>query len=186
MDKRFLRKWNTILHRDIGYSIIGLIFIYGISGIAVNHIHEWNPNYKQSKEIFSIPPITSIGIEQQEAEIIKKLQLEKPKNSFQPDSLTLQLFYEHQTYSIDIPTGNVLKESTQPRKVLYEMNQLHFNAMKGVWTYIADLFAVSLIAMAITGMFMLRGRMGISGRGKWFLAAGILIPLFFIVYYKFF
>ena len=40
-----LRKWSRILHRDIGYFFIGTTLIYGISGIALNHMSDWNPNY---------------------------------------------------------------------------------------------------------------------------------------------
>jgi hypothetical protein len=40
------RKWNIIIHRDLGYLCFGLTILYVISGVAVNHIHEWNPTYK--------------------------------------------------------------------------------------------------------------------------------------------
>ncbi len=36
---------NRSFHRDIGYFCVGLILIYAISGIAVNHIDSWNPSY---------------------------------------------------------------------------------------------------------------------------------------------
>jgi hypothetical protein len=57
------------------------------------------------------------------------------------------------------------------------MNQLHLNAPKGVWTIIADVYAIGLIVVALTGMFVLKGRTGITGRGAWLVAAGILLPL---------
>ena len=44
------RKWNNILHRDIGYIIVGLTLVYGVSGIAVNHTADWNPNYTVERE----------------------------------------------------------------------------------------------------------------------------------------
>ena len=40
------RRWNNILHRDIGYVCVALTVIYAVSGIAVNHIHDWNLNYR--------------------------------------------------------------------------------------------------------------------------------------------
>lgn len=178
------RRWNNILHRDIGYISVAMIIIYGVSGLAVNHIADWNPNYSREKEILSIEPITATGQEQIISEVKTKLLLaEEPQNYFRPDSLTMQLFYQGITYSIDLPTGNVLKESTPSRPVLFEMNQLHVNAAKGIWTYIADLFAVSLIFMGITGLFMLKGKTGIIGRGKWLVGIGVLIPVLYWVYY---
>ena len=48
------RKWNKILHRDIGYLSVAMVVIYGVSGIAVNHIGDWKPNYDLSKKIVEI------------------------------------------------------------------------------------------------------------------------------------
>ncbi len=178
------RKWNNILHRDIGYLIAGLTLIYGISGLAVNHIGDWNPNFKIEKSLLTIAPVTATEREDMVTEVVDKLKLtELPKDSFRPDELTLELFYEEKTYSVDIPTGNVIVENTIPRRVLYEMNQLHLNSPKGIWTYIADLYAVSLIFVAITGLFVLKGKTGIKGRGAWLTAIGVLIPSLYWVYY---
>ncbi len=181
------RKWNNILHRDIGYTIVALVLIYGISGLAVNHVADWNPNYRIEKHMLKIEPIASQQKDEMIREARTKLQLsEEPKNSFRPDPETLQLFYDKRTYSIDLPTGNVLIEETKPRRVLYEMNQLHVNAPKKLWTLIADLFALGLITMALTGLFMLKGPTGIAGRGKWFVAAGVLVPVAYWMYFMYF
>ncbi|HIE15490.1 MAG TPA: hypothetical protein EYP69_01050, partial [Bacteroidales bacterium] len=39
------RKLNRILHRDLGYFFTGMILIYAISGLAINHLRDWNPSY---------------------------------------------------------------------------------------------------------------------------------------------
>ena len=44
-----------------------------------------------------------------------------------------------------------------------------------------DIFAVSLIVITLTGLVMLKGRKGFWGRGGIEFAAGILIPLAFIL-----
>ena len=51
------RKWNNIIHRDLGYLCVGLTIIYSISGIAVNHVDEWNPNYNIIKTESVITPL---------------------------------------------------------------------------------------------------------------------------------
>lgn len=178
------RRWNNILHRDIGYISVALIIIYGISGLAVNHMADWNPNYSKVKETFEVEEFRSDSTSGIVMEAMSKLDLSvEPLNVFRPDPETIQLFYRGTTYSIDLPTGSVLKESIPPRRVLYEMNQLHLNSVKGVWTYIADLFAVALIFMGISGMFVLKGSTGLVGRGKWFVAIGVLIPVFYWLMY---
>ena len=180
------RKWNRILHRDIGYLSVAMLIIYGVSGIAVNHIGDWNPNFKLSKKIVEIEPIEFQDREEIIQRTISALSLsETPDNFFRPDINTAQLFYPGKTYSVDLPTGNVLIESTPRRLVLFEMNQLHLNAIKGVWTYIADLFAVSIVFMGISGMFVLKGSTGLMGRGKWFVVIGTLIPLLYWIWYQY-
>jgi hypothetical protein len=66
--------------------------------------------------------------------------------------------------------------------VLFEVNSLHLNNLKGVWTYVADLFAIALMFLALTGAVMMKGDRGITGRGKYFLGAGLAIPIAAIVY----
>jgi hypothetical protein len=178
------RKWNTILHRDIGYLIVGLTLVYGISGIAVNHTADWNPSYRIEKRALQIEPI----VEEQREEIVRaaldRLGLtEEPRNTFRPDRETLQLFFERETYAIDLPTGKVVVEAVQPRRVLFEFNQLHLNAPKRVWTYIADVYALALIVVAVTGLFVLKGRTGITGRGAWLTAIGVLVPMLYWLYH---
>lgn len=184
MGKFIWRKWNNILHRDIGYLITALTIAYGISGIAVNHTADWNPSYTVEKRTTMIAPVEKQSRDEIIADVREKLQLkDEPRNMFRPDPETLQLFYEAETYSVDLPTGTVLIEETRTRPVLFEVNQLHLNAPKELWTYIADLYALSLIVVAVTGLFVLKGKNGISGRGAWLTAVGIVIPVAYWIYY---
>jgi len=57
------------------------------------------------------------------------------------------------------------------------------NHPKKLWTYFADAYAVALVLLAITGLFMIEGKKGITGRGKWFTALGILLPIIFLIFY---
>jgi hypothetical protein len=178
------RRWNKILHRDIGYTSVALLLVYGISGLAVNHMADWNPNYTRERTIVRSEPFAGKTKEEIIAEAKSKLHLTSdPQNYFRADSSTAQLFFGKITYSIDLPTGTVLIESMPPRRVLFEMNQLHLNAVKGGWTYVADLFALSLILIGITGLFMVKGANGIGGRGKWFVAGGTAVPLLYWAWY---
>ena len=51
------RYWNNVLHRDLGYLVVALTIIYAVSGIAVNHVHDWNPNYSIERDEREIEPI---------------------------------------------------------------------------------------------------------------------------------
>jgi uncharacterized protein len=186
MAKSGWRRWNNIVHRDIGYLVVGMTLIYGVSGIAVNHSADWNPNYRVEKRALQIEPIRTDVREEMIQQALARLDIvDEPLNTFRPDPATLQLFFERMTYSIDLPTGKVIVEDVRPRRVLFEFNQLHLNSPKSAWTYIADLYALSLIVVAMTGLFVLKGRLGITGRGAWLTVIGISIPLLYWVYYLF-
>ena len=173
-----------MLHRDVGYLAVALTLVYAISGIAVNHIADWNPNYRRTKEFVDVAPITAETSPEIVAAAVERLGLPvAPASSFRPDPQTLQMFYKTKIYHVDLPTGKVMIESTVPRRVLYEMNQLHLNRPKHIWTYIADVYALALILLAITGLVVLKGRLGITRRGGWLTAAGTLIPVGYWVLY---
>jgi hypothetical protein len=177
------RRLNNVLHRDVGYLIVGLTLVFGVSGLALNHAADWNPSYRQTRTVVQIAPLTGADRDALVADALPKLGLtETPRNAFRPDPATLQLFYEGRTYLIDAPTGQVIVEETRPRPVLFELNQMHLNASKGLWTVISDVYAVALIMMALSGMFVLRGPTGLTGRGKWLVALGVLIPIGYWVY----
>jgi hypothetical protein len=63
------------------------------------------------------------------------------------------------------------------------VNFLHYNKPKKLWTWFSDIFAASLILLAISGMFMIQGRKGISGRGAWLISLGLIVPLVFLIYH---
>lgn len=177
----FWRRLTIATHRDLGYALLALIIIYSVSGIAVNHIEDWNPNYRRSVERREIGPLADLPQEAQvgRAAALLGVGIADVKNSFRPDAETLQLFVEASTFSIDLPTGKVIVEATRRRPVLFEFNQLHLNHIKGIWTYVADLFAVALILLAVTGLFIVKGQNGPLRRGKWFVIGGIAIPAIF-------
>jgi uncharacterized protein len=181
-----VRKWLKILHRDIGYLAVGLTVIYAISGVAVNHVHEWNPNYSIDKSTVQITPLI---LPEYNAELTIKHVLQEigetnpVKNSFRPDPSTLQIFAEGNTISVNLNEWTVSQEKVKSRSVIRETNFLHLNAPKKVWTYIADIFAVALAFLAISGLFMIKGKNGIKGRGAWLTIAGILLPLLFLLLY---
>jgi len=183
------RKWVRVLHRDFGYLAAGLTVIYAISGVAVNHTNDWNPNYSIERTTLKIEPIPDslLTSETLVDDILNKLgEKGKLKSFFQPDSNTLNIFVNGNTISVNLKKGEVAQEKITSRKVIRETNFLHLNAPKKIWTFVADLFAIVLAFLAISGLFMIKGKNGITGRGAWLTAIGILIPVVFLLiyYYK--
>ncbi len=181
-----LRKWNNILHRDLGYLCFGLTIIYVISGVAVNHIHDWNPTYIIERLANTID-LTGVDISDNKtltSTVLAQLGEKAPlKNIFRLDSNTLKIFVENNNITVDIRTSSVIEEKSTKRNILYQANFLHLNHAKKLWTWFADLYAVALGLLAITGLFVLRGKKGITGRGAWLTTIGFIVPLFFLWLY---
>ena len=65
------RKWNRAIHRDFGYFFFGMSVIYGLSGIALNHMRDFNPSYVITRdEIFVDLPANPYSLEKSEVLLI--------------------------------------------------------------------------------------------------------------------
>jgi len=181
-------KWRKLfraLHRDIGYTAVALTVAYALSGLAVNHVQDWNPNYTFAHRDVDIGPLPAGTLADLEAAVVARLHLDPAavRGHFQESPRELRVFLtDGQEARVDPQTGKGTLKTISRRRVLFEVNALHLNNLKGVWTYVADVFALALMVLAITGMFMMKGDRGLTGRGKWFLGAGLLVPVGFIVY----
>lgn len=174
-----------VVHRDIGYVAVALTLAYGLSGIAVNHIDHWNPNYRFSERSVDIGPLPAGSLADKEAFVVAQLGLDpaQVRGHFQETATELRVFLvEGQEARVDMTTGRGSLKTITKRAVFFEVNALHLNNLKGIWTYVADLFALALMILAITGMTMMKGDRGLAGRGKYFVGAGLLIPISFLVY----
>ena len=180
------RKLNRILHRDLGFFFFGMTIIYALSGIALNHIDDWNPSYIiQSDEITveNLPADQSAIDKKYATEITEKFDDRGNfKNYYFPDDQTLKIFIDDGSIELDLSTGKKKKEKTSRRPVFYEMNYLHYNPQNW-WTWFSDIYAIGLIIIAVTGLFIIRGRKGITGRGAWLTVIGILIPIIFLIFF---
>jgi hypothetical protein len=174
-----------VLHRDIGYACVALTLAYGLSGLAVNHIDDWNPSYTFSERDVDIGPLPAGSLNDQEKFAVAALELDprEVRGHFAETATTLRIFLtEGQEAVLDTRTGKGMLKTISKRAVLFEVNSLHLNNLKGVWTYVADLFAIALMLLALTGATMMKGDRGITGRGKYFIGAGLAVPISFIIY----
>jgi uncharacterized protein len=173
-----LRRLNSDLHRDIGYFLSGLIFIYCISGIALNHINDWNPDFVIHKSTITIDrTYTKEEItDERIAEFTALVGESQPKvHDFSTPTL-VKIYYDNASLLVDLSGKTGTYEKVQRRPLIYQTNVLHRNSLKG-WKWASDVFGVLLIFITVSGWFMLKGKYGIMGRGKWLIAAGLLPPI---------
>lgn len=178
------RKINRATHRDLGYFFFGMCIIYGLSGIALNHIHHWNPNYQIIQEqVKVVLPDTKERINREDAkEILSQIGI----NTYRTHMTTpgnVRIFIDGGSVNIDPSSGEGLIEIIKRRPVFFEVNYLHYNKPKKLWTWFSDLFAAAMIILAISGLFILKGKNGITRRGAWLTGIGIIIPLILLYLY---
>ncbi len=158
---------------------------YALSGVAVNHVDDWNPSYSIERGSVAVGALPE-GLDAQQAHVARALSLEdaevRGRHASGPDELTLFL-REGGEVKVAVSTGRGVIKRVSRRAGVFEVNVLHLNHIKGAWTWVADIFALLLVFLALSGLFMLRGRKGLAGRGKWFVAGGALVPVIAIVSY---
>lgn len=179
------RKWIRIIHRDFGYLFFGATVIYGLSGIALNHLDTWNPNFIIKNEVAHLVlPDNPLEMGREEVRVLLgQIGEDKNfKNFYFPDDTRLKAFVRGGTVMIDLESGQALLETIRRRPVFHQVNFLHYNPGR-YWTWFSDIYAGALIALAITGLFMIKGKKGITGRGAWLTLLGIIIPVIFLFLY---
>ena len=179
------RKVFRAVHRDVGYVAVALTIAYALSGLAVNHIEDWNPNYSMDTASVDIGPLPEGDLARMEAYVIAKLSLDRRavRGHFLETPTDFRVYLdEGQEARLDPRTGKGTLKKLSRRAVFFEVNSLHLNNLKGIWTYVADIFAIALMVLAITGVTMMKGDRGLAGRGKYFVAGGLAIPIAFVIY----
>jgi hypothetical protein len=177
-------RWRKLIiatHRDIGYFFAGLTVIYAISGVAVNHIDDWNPNYVIRREIAEVGVLPFGEPAELGAEVMRRMEItDEPRSVVRMSRGELKVFLDQRTLTVELPGGRVVDEHARRRYAFFEVNYLHLNHGKGFWTWFADLYAVGLLVLACTGIFIITGKKGLGGRGRWLLVAGLAIPIVYL------
>ena len=179
-----LRRWCRVLHRDISYLFAGMVFIYAISGIYMNHRDIINPHYSVTCTELVISDLPAQA-EMDKAAVERLMErvgvTERYTKHYFPKENQLKVFLKgSSTLEANLQSGEIVYESLRRRPLVSQMTTLHYNPGKW-WTWFSDIFAVALIVITITGLVMLKGSKGLWGRGGIELIIGIVIPILLLV-----
>ena len=163
-------------HRDIGYFVTGITLVYALSGIFLSH-----------KGLF--PATKAITVEMALPIGVDTSVFEDYWDKYLPDKKLIR--YAEKDEKIDFyieggkgfyikKTGKLNYEYYQQNKFILKLNQLHANRIKG-WRHIADLFAVTLLFLAISGLVIVRGKNGFRKRGVWLMLSGVILIVVFLI-----
>jgi hypothetical protein len=176
-------QWRALLralHRDMGYVVVGLTFIYALSGLAVNHIADWDPNFKSYETTHELGALAG-DPEAIAAAARAKLGIkETPREVYAASDDDVEVLFDRRTLHVNPQTGHVIDEGQKPRFLLRVANWLHLNRGKKAWRYIADTYATILLLLSLSGMFMIKGSKGIVGRGAILVGLGIAVPILYV------
>jgi hypothetical protein len=170
--------WLRVIHRDVGFLVVGISLIYGISGICLNHMNGKDPAFHTEEGSLQFSP----GLTPTELEAVWHSQNNLPplKRILRIDETHSRLMLDGGVGVYNSANGHLDYEKHTQRTFIYWIDRLHYNKVKH-WSPVADCFAASLIFLALSGLFIVKGKHGLAGSGKWYLIAGLLAPVIYVI-----
>ncbi|MDR0559083.1 MAG: PepSY-associated TM helix domain-containing protein [Prevotellaceae bacterium] len=171
-----ITRWLRIIHRDLGFLVVGVTLVYGISGIFLNHLDGKDPAFHTEEKTVTL---SSGWSEETLPDAWNINGLPPLKSVKQIDSTHYRLMLNGGIGIYNSENGIANYEIHRKKAFIYWINRLHYSRVKG-WSPVADVFAGILLFLAVSGLFIVKGKKGIAGSGKWYLLAGLLFPILWI------
>ena len=181
-----IRKWLRNIHRELSYLFAGVICVYAISGICLNHKRDFNSNITINRYELTLAGTFPSAADSVDKNVLcgfigQLPDMETYTRHASVGNNSLKLFFKGgSSLEVDMNSGSAKYEKIRRRPLLSSLNRLHYNPTRW-WTWFSDIFAVCLLIITVTGLFMLKGTKGLIGRGGIEFLIGILIPLMFIL-----
>lgn len=170
-------------HRDIAYFFLGLIIAFSISGIFLNHRQTFNPRryvYDSREITIPIPAHKDSINDAYIAAFTQSQNINDDMRRYTVDEKNnLKISYANNDVQVDITTGKGKIETYKVRPLLSQMTKLHQDTSKW-WIYYSDAFGIAMFTMAMTGMFIEKGKNSFKNRGWWLATLGMIFPLVFL------
>jgi len=170
------------IHRDLAYFFLGLIIAFSISGIFLNHRRNWNPaEYTYEVQQLTVtPPADKDAVNDEYiASISKDWGIKGKPRGFRVRGKEFTVDYPNDRFSFDLATGKGERESYIKTPMIAQFRQLHIDT-NVAWIWYSDIFGLAMLVIAMTGMFIQKGKNGFWQRGWKLAAVGTLFPLIFL------
>lgn len=163
--KRSFNYYMRLLHRDIGFFLIGLTIIYCISGIVL--IYRDTDLLRHEKLIEK-----KLSPNLDECELGKALW----KRDFKIiKSEGQQVYFQNGTYNK--ATGIVKHKEKELPSFINSLNRLHKSPSKNLVHWITTLYGILLLFLAISSFWMFKPKTKQFRRGILLASAGVLAAL---------
>jgi hypothetical protein len=178
--KKRWRAWLRSVHRDFGYVSVGFTFIYAISGIAQNHLEEWGDiSFSYVETTSKIAPIPeTLPDAAAIAQVTAAAARGTPSETFRAGDEVRLTFPDGSKVSAIGTTLTLQHRKLRP--FIGVANWLHRARGKPAWKYISDIYALMLLYLSISGLLLIKGKLGFKWRGAALLVAGVCVPVVYV------
>ena len=177
---------NREIHRKLAFFYVGLIISFAFSGILNNHRNDWkiHTNYTYETKDFKIP----IPVDKAPFSSKRKMAKFAKEHYHQAKYLGSRIrngkfrafFKDNTILDLDLFLGEGTIEYRRKVPIIGHTFFLHKFSNK-FWVWYSDIFAISLIIIAITGLMMPKGKNSFKKSGWKLMVLGLIIPLIFIL-----
>lgn len=175
------------LHRDLGYIYVGLIISFALSGIFMNHREHWHPEKYTitAKEIVTTLPSKNDITDDFVKQLVKdefKIKDKIKRHNIRKNELKISCGNYDIEINIETGKGEIVEFRKTP--FISQIMGLH-KSTSNWWIYYSDVFALSLITIAITGMLIIpKGKFSFKSRGWKLAVAGLIFPIIFLILFS--
>ncbi len=174
--------WNRLIHRDLAYFFLGLIIAFSASGIILNHRVDINPQEYtvQTDAIqFDLPEGELLITDDFFRKALTDKNINEEYKRFRIRDNEIRLYLDDAFVNIDAKTGIGEIDYVRTIPVLGQMTILHKSTSKW-WIWFSDIFGIAMLIIAITGMFISKGKYSFKKRGWVLTVIGLIFPFIFL------
>lgn len=154
-----------VLHRDVGFFVIGLAVIYSLSGLLL--VYRDTDLMKEEQVIEkTLEPNLAVG-DLERMLHLRGLKIEKTEGNL--------MYFNSGTYNVQ--TGDVKYTAKALPAWMEKLNQLHKTSSRNLSHYGAVIFGVLLLFLAISSFWMYRAGSSNFKRGLVLTGVGVLAAL---------
>ena len=167
--------------------ITALTIVFAVSGIALNHVRDWNPNYIVERQQHQVSLSNQLSDEALNQALLSQFDIsDAVKASYWESPNQYNVFFDGGgALRLDFKANIAVYEKITARPVFKEFNTLHLNEIELGWIVVSDIYAGILIFLAISGLFMVKGKNSPWRLRKgWLVLLGTAIPVVYIVLMK--
>lgn len=174
--KKSLNKWNRKIHIYLGLFLLLFIWLFGISGLLLNHHWEF-ANSWEKREVISYDKSIEISEERKKNILVYEITDQLNLNGsivnlrYSSDSAYLNFIVSKPGLSYDIQAGLndgkvKIKETkldqwaimrslhTSRNPTLKEQNERYLNVIASIWSFSMDIVSVGLIIICLGGWYL--------------------------------